>query len=69
MMGYSGESKSYQPFDPVKQQIIIRRNMIFNEKYLGIKFLNPSSCILHSDLFDIVSDNGLTIPLLRFSTS
>lgn len=42
MMGYSGESKSYWLFDHIKQQIIIRRNAIFDEKYSGIKILNSS---------------------------
>ena len=64
MMGCSKESKSYWLFDLVKQQIIINRNVIFDEKYLGIKLFNSSSSLLHSDLFDIITDNGLTVPLL-----
>lgn len=73
MMGYFEESKSYKLFDPIKQQIIIKRNVIFDEKILGIKLLNSSSSILHSEPFDIVADNGSTIPsfsiLISQSTS
>jgi hypothetical protein len=52
MMGYSKESKAYRLFDPIKQQITIKRNMIFDEKSLGIKLLNSSSNPLHSHSFD-----------------
>lgn len=53
MMVYSEESESYRLFDLVKQKIIIKRNMIFDEKSSGIKLLNPSYSLLHSDSFDI----------------
>ena len=69
MMGYSKESKAYQLFDPTKQQIITNRNVIFDEKYSGIKLLTSSSGLLHSDPFDIFSNNGLIVPLLSVSTS
>ena len=69
MMGYSKESKSYRLFDPVKYQIIIRRNVISDEKYSGIKLLNSSSGLLHSDPFDIVPKPLLIVPLLGIFTT
>lgn len=69
MMGYSKESKAYRLFDPIKQQIIIKRNMIFSEKSIGIKLLKSSSHLLHNDPFDIVSNNGSIVPLVGVSTS
>jgi hypothetical protein len=58
MMGYSEESKSYLLFDPIKQHIIMRRNVFFYEKYSGIKFLNSSSGLLQDGQFNVVYDNG-----------
>ena len=69
MMGYYDESKAYWLFDPIKKQIIIRRNMILNDNYLGIKFLNSSYGLLSSDSFDIVPNSILTTPLLSILTS
>jgi len=43
MMGYSEESTTYRLFDYVKQQIIMKRNVFFYEKSLGINLLNASS--------------------------
>ena len=63
MMGYSKESKAYQLFDPVKQQIIIRRNVIFDGKSSCLKLLNSSSGLLNSDPFDIFLDSRLSNPL------
>jgi len=40
MMGYSEEYKYYQLFDPIKQQIIIRRNVFFDES------LQELSCLM-----------------------
>jgi len=61
-MGYSEESKAYWLFDIIKQQIIIRRNLWFDEKYYGIKLLNSYSGLLHNDHFDVVSEFGSPIP-------
>jgi hypothetical protein len=43
MMGYSEEMKTYQLFDLVKGQIIIRRNVWFDKKSSRINLLNASS--------------------------
>ena len=43
MMGYSDESKSYRLSNPVKQQIILSKNVIFDENILGNKLFNSSS--------------------------
>ena len=43
--------------------------MIFDENTLGIKLLNSSSCLLHSDPFDIVVYIGSIIPFFGASTS
>ena len=67
-MGYCEESKSYQLFDPLKQYIIIRRNVIFDENYLRIKFLNSSYGLLHSDPFDIIVYHVSTISSFGVST-
>ena len=67
MMGYSKESKSYEMFDPVKKQIIIRRNVIFNEKSSGNKLLNSYFGLFHSHPFDIVLDFESTVPLNIFT--
>lgn len=69
MMGYSENSKSYQLFDFVKQQIIIMRNVIFDEKSSGLKLLNSPFCILNNDPFDIVPNSRSPTPLLCISTN
>jgi hypothetical protein len=40
MMGYSEELKAYRLFDPIKQEIIYRRDVVFDEKTSGITLLN-----------------------------
>jgi hypothetical protein len=67
-MCYSEESKSYQLFDPIKKQIVIRRNVIFDEKYSEIKLLNTSSGLLPNDTFDILADNRYHVPFFNVST-
>ena len=67
MMGYY--SKSYQLFDLVKQHIMIRRNVIFDEKTLGIKLSNSSSSLLHNYPFDIVASNGSILPCFGVLTN
>ena len=69
MMGYSKESNVYWLFDPVKQQIIIRRNVIFKRTLQALSCWPPSSDRLHNDPSDIVSDTRSTIPLLSVSKS
>lgn len=69
MMGYYEETKFYQLFDPIKQQIIIRIKMIIDEGSSRIKLLNYSSSLLHSDPFGNASNNGSTIPFLSILTS
>ena len=69
MIGYFEKSKSYQLFDLVNKQIIIRRNVIFDENNLGLKFLNSSSSILNSDPFDIIPNSRLNDPLNILTSS
>ena len=68
-MGYSEESKSYWLFDLVKKQIIIRRNVIFDEKTFGLGLLKSPSSPSYSDPFDIVEDTKSTIPPISTSIS
>jgi hypothetical protein len=68
MMGYSEKYKSYRLFDLVKRQIIIIRNVFFDENSLGINLLNDSFGLLKDFPFDIVSDNCSHIPLFTIST-
>ena len=63
------ESKYYRLFDPIKQQIVIKRNVIFGEKYSYFKLLNSSFGLLHYDPFEIIFNTGSTIPLLHVLTS
>ena len=68
MMSYYEDSRAYQLFYPVKKHIIIRRNVIFDEKSwrLGLlTSLGPS----YSDLFDIIDIFKLSISLVSISTS
>jgi hypothetical protein len=58
MVGYSNESKSYRLFDLVKQEVICRRDVVFDEKTLGVSLLNSSSRLLSSDPFEIVKNFG-----------
>ena len=37
MMGCSDESKDYRLFDPIKQQIIVSKSVMFDEHILGNK--------------------------------
>ena len=69
MMGYSKDSKAYRLFDLIKQQIIFRKNVIFDEKSLGIKLWNSFFGLLHSDPFDIVPKYRLIVPFLGISTN
>jgi hypothetical protein len=54
-------------FDPIKQQIIFRRNIFFDEKSSRIKLLNDSPGILQDDPFDIIANNGSYVPFFRIS--
>lgn len=69
MMRYSKDSKSYRLFDPIKQQIIIRCNVIFYENTSSIGLLNSSSGPSYNDSFGIVEDIRSTVPLLSTLTS
>jgi hypothetical protein len=62
MMSYSKESKAYQPFHPIKQKFIIKRNVWFDEKSSGMKLLNASSIFIQDDCFDVVSNYGSPVP-------
>ena len=55
-----GESKSYQLLDPIKQQIILSGNVIFDENISSINLLKSYSSLLHSDPFDIIEECGST---------
>ena len=48
-MGYSKESKAYKLFDPIKQQIICKKDVVFDEKTSSITLLNSSSSLLSND--------------------
>ena len=54
MMRYSEESKDYWLFVPVKQHIIIRNNVIFDENSSDIGFLKSSSGSSYNDPFHII---------------
>lgn len=69
MMGYFEESKAYRLFDLVKQQIIIMKNVIFDENTSGIRFLNSSFGSSYNDRFGIVEDKGSTVPFMCISSS
>ena len=66
MMGYSDESKVCKLFDPAKQQIILRKNVIFYENMSSTKLLNSFSGLLHNDPFDISEEYQLTIASFDF---
>lgn len=57
MMGHSNKLKSYRMFDPIKQQLIIRRNVNFDENNFGLSLLKYLSGPSYSDTFGIVEDN------------
>jgi hypothetical protein len=67
-MAYFEELKTYQLFDLVKQKIIIRRNVRFDEKSYGIKLLNSYSILLQDDPLDVVFDIGSLVPFFIPST-
>ena len=62
MMGYSKELKAYGILDLVKQQIIIRYTVIFDDKNFGIGLLKSSSGSSYSYPFGIVEYTRSTIP-------
>jgi hypothetical protein len=68
MMGYSEESNSYRFFDLVKQKIIIRRNVWFDNNSYGNNLLNSFSGLLQDDPFEVVSDIGSPAPFFSPST-
>jgi hypothetical protein len=68
MMGYSGELKYYQLFDPIKWKTIIIHNVWFDEKSFGIKLLNVSSLFLQDNPFDVVPDSSSHVPYFNPST-
>ena len=51
MMVYFEESRACRLFDLVKQQIIIKKNMIFDENNLGFGLLKSSSIFSYNDPF------------------
>lgn len=69
MMGYSKQWKAYQLFDPIKQQIIIMRNVIFDKKASGIVLLKSPFGPSYSNSFNIVEDIRLTVSPMCTSTS
>lgn len=69
MMGYFKESKAYRRFYPIKQQIIISRNMIFDENTSSVKLLNSSSSLLQCDPFGIVVETISIVPFFAISTN
>jgi len=73
MIGYVEVSKAYWLFDLVKRQIIVWRNVQFDEKSSGVKLLNAASVLLQDALFAAVLDTGspasLFSPLLGLSNS
>ena len=64
-MGYYEYSKAYQLFYFVKWQIIIISNVLFDENYCGVEFLNASSILIHEYYFYFVSDTGSPIPFFN----
>jgi hypothetical protein len=60
MMSYSEEFKAYRLFDPIKQHIIIKRNVIFVEKISGLRLWKPSFDLSYSHPFGIDEDTGST---------
>ena len=69
MMGQFEESKSYRLFDPVKYKIIIKRNVIFDEKTYGLGLLNSYSSSSYIDPFGIVKDTESIVPPRSILTS
>lgn len=69
MMSYAKELKAYRMFDLVKQHIIIRCNVIFEEKASSLGLLKTTSGSSYNDLFGIVKDTRLTVPFKGISTS
>lgn len=68
VMNYFEESKRNILFDPIKQKNIIRINVVFDENTLGINLLNPTSCLLTSDPFEIMRETKSTKHFTRVST-
>lgn len=68
MMGYCTKAKDCRLFHLVNQYIIIRRNVIFDEKNLGNNLLNSSFSLLNSDPFEIVEEIGSTKLFTRVLT-
>jgi len=54
LVGYSEESKAYPLFDPIKQEIIIQHDVIFDEKTLGIILLICSYSVSSSNPMKIL---------------
>jgi hypothetical protein len=54
------EPKAYQLFDPVKQDIICKRDVFSNQKNLGITLLIPSFQLLSNDSLEIIENIGFT---------
>ena len=70
MMHYSEESKYYQLFDLVKQKIIIRRNVKFDENTSNIVLLKSPYGPFYSDLFGIFEDTkSIFSPMFTLTSS
>ena len=69
MMAYSKELKAYQLFNPVKQHIIIKCNVIFDETNSSMGLLKSSSSLSYNDPIGIVEDNRSTIYFMSIRTS
>ena len=68
-IGYSEVLKAYRLFNPVKQKIIIRNNVIFDEKNFGLGLLKSSSSLSYNDLFGIIEDTRSIVPFMSISIS
>jgi hypothetical protein len=59
MTGYSDESKAYRLFDPIKQEIICKRDISLDEQTLGVALLNFSFGLLSNNPLEILKNSGL----------
>lgn len=69
MMGFYEELKYYLMFDLVKQQTIIKFNVVFDENTSGLGLLKSSSNFLYNDPFGIVEDIESIVPFKCISAS
>jgi hypothetical protein len=66
-MGYDDKSKVYRLYDPTEKQIVLSRDVTFDESKIGYKHLDEEAPVLEENLFP-VGQNAWEVPAHEMPT-